>query len=507
MDKVLRLNKLLWLIAVALAVLIIIGCVQSVPQNTTPVHNNSGPVFSGNTTVQKSLHEMSGEEIAAEFIRHNSNLSGYSATVHTIGETSYEDDEYRFFAQRPDRFRAEYLRSEIHGNDTIVVANGTFVWQYYPGARKARPDLIEDPKNTFFAWKDYPAITARILERFPAVLNGTEYLNGSNAVIIETAVGDIPTQYYPTIFHRERIWIDEDTLMLTRMVLIGDYNETALTVDLRNISTNPPLSGEMFDFTPPSGTEISPTIAELVAPLNLSSMYQAKVRFGPDFRLPSTIPAGYTFRYCFHYRDQDGRDSIVYSNGTDDLVFTQAFVKTGVLRESVTEQDMPVFLGNLTGKFRTAAGRNEIDWQDKNRSYVLSGTLPQEELVRIARSVTAPALLNFAPGEIKNPETIAEIALRDTSARRLVDAGGEILGVGMSLQRGTKNSPGGFFPALLVRYNGLSVDFMVDPDAQKPVGRTIQVPNGAMVRDAGNQTVVEYNREILFTFDPIEATP
>ncbi|MFA6361924.1 hypothetical protein [Methanoregula sp.] len=500
-------NKLLWLIAAALAVLIIIGCVLSVPQHVPPGHNNSGPVFSGNNTVQKSLHEMSAEEIAAEFVRHNNNISGYSADVHSVGENGYDDDEYRFYVTRPDKFRAEYSRSEIHGNDTIVVANGSFVWQYYPDTKKARPDLIEDPKNTFFAWKDYPAIAARILERFPAVLNGTEHLNGSDAVIIETAVDDVPTQYYPTIFRRARIWIDEDTLMLTRMVLIGDYNETALAVDLRNISINPPLSGEMFDFTPPPGTEISPTITELVAPLNMSSMYQAKVRFGPDFRLPSTVPAGYTFRYCFHYRDQDGRDSIVYSNDTDDLVFTQAFVKTGVSRESVTEQDMPVFFGNLTGRFRTVAGRNEIDWQDKNRSYVLIGTLPQEELVRIARSVTTPALLNFAPEEIKNPETIAEIALRDTSARRMVDAGGEILGVGMSLQRGTKNSPGGFFPALSVRYNQIVAEYMVDPVSLTVVKRSIQVPNGAMVREKGNRTLVEFNGEILFAFDPMEATP
>jgi len=45
---------------------------------------------------------------------------------------------------------------------------------------------------------------------------------------------------------------------------------------------------------------------------------------------------------------------------------------------------------------------------------------------------------------------------------------------------------------------------MVDTDLQKPVGRTIQVPNNAMVRHVGDQTVVEYNGEILFTFDPME---
>jgi len=507
MDKVLRPNKLLWLIAVALAVLIIICCVQSVPQNTTPVHNNSGPVFSGNTTVQKSLHEMSGEEIAAEFIRHNSNLSGYSATVHTIGETSYEDDEYRFFAQRPDRFRAEYLRSEIHGNDTIVVANGTFVWQYYPGARKARPDLIEDPKNTFFAWKDYPAITARILERFPAVLNGTEYLNGSNAVIIETAVGDIPTQYYPTIFHRARIWIDEDTLMLTRMVLIGDYNETALTVDLRNISTNPPLSGEMFDFTPPSGTEISPTIAELVAPLNTSSMRQAKERFGPEFMLPAYLPQGYLFQYGLHYRDRDGRDSLVYSNGTGILLFTQALQRNEGSFGSCTGQEIAILIGNRTGTFCSASGWNHIRWMEGNGTYDLAGPLTKDELARVAQSLAAPALLNFAPDEIKNPETIAETALRDPSARRMVDSGGEILGVGMSVKRSTKTIAGGIFPALSIRYDGLLVDFQVDPVSQKSAGRTIQVPNGAMINHEGNRTVVRYNGEVLFTFDPMEATP
>jgi len=127
-------------------------------------------------------------------------------------------------------------------------------------------------------------------------------------------------------------------------------------------------------------------------------------------------------------------------------------------------------------------------------------------MARIAGSVEAPELLNFAPDAIADPELIAAIALRDTSARKMADSGGEIIGVGMSIKRGAKNSPGGIFPALVIRYNGLIVDVMVDPDAQKPVGRTIQVPNGAVVRDTGNQTVIEYDEKILFIFDPMEGT-
>jgi hypothetical protein len=74
----------------------------------------------------------------------------------------------------------------------------------------------------------------------------------------------------------------------------------------------------------------------------------------------------------------------------------------------------------------------------------------------------------------------------------------------MAIKRSTKNIQGGVFPALSIRYNGLLVDFMVDPVAQKPVGRTIQVPNNAMIRHVSDQTVVEYKGEILFTFDPME---
>ncbi|MCX6698342.1 MAG: hypothetical protein NTV68_00210 [Methanomicrobiales archaeon] len=496
-------RKLFWLITAVLAILIIGGCVQTGVPDSGTVQNISSSFSAGEDTT-KPLHEMPATEIAAEFIRHNNNLSGYSATIHTVGETSYEDDEYRFFAQRPDKFRAEYIRSQIHGNGTIVVANGTFVWQYHPDTGTARPDLIEDPKNTFFASKDYPAIAARILEKFPAVRNGTETRNGSNAVIIEAAIDDIPTQYYPTIFSRIRVWIDEDSLMMTRMEMIGEYNETVLTVDLRNISINPPLSEGLFDFEPPAGTEISPSIADLVAPLNASSMRQAKERFGPDFRMPSALPPGYMFRYCLHYRDSDGRDSFVYSDGTDELVFTQALTGSRRAQRSLNAGSVPVLISNRTGTFQSTAGKNQIDWHEENRSYQLTGVLTQEDLVRVAQSLTAPALLNFAPDEIKNPETIAEIALRDTSARRMVDSGGEILGVGMSVKRSTSTIQGGVFPALSIRYNRLLVDFMVDPDVQKPVGRTIQVPNNAMVRHVGDQTVVEYNGEILFTFDPME---
>ena len=494
-------NKLFWLITAALAVLIISGCLQIGVHDSGVARNTSTPI-SANEDTTKLLHEMPAREIAAEFVRHNTNLSGYSATVHETGETVADDAEYRFFTQRPDKFRAEYIRSEIHGNGTIVVANGTFVWQYHPDTKKARPALIEDPRNTFFAWKDYPAIAARILDKFPVVLNGTEIRNGSNVVILEAAIDDIPTQYYPTIFSRIRVWIDENSLMMTRMEMIGEYNETVLTVEYRNISVNPRLPDEMFDFTPPYGTEISPTIADLVTPLNASSMRQAKERFGPDFRMPSALPPGYTFSYCLHYRDSDGRDSIVYSNGTDELVFTQALTGSGMSAVMLTTEGVPIQVGNRTGTYRSMAGKNQINWRVENLSCQLTGTLPPGELVRVARSLTAPALTNFSPEEIKDPEMIAAIALRDPSAQKMVDAGGEILGVGMSIKRGTKNVPGGIFPALSIRYNGLLVDFMVDPVTHTSVGRTIQVPNNAMVRHVGDQTVIEYEGETLFTFDP-----
>jgi len=84
-----------------------------------------------------------------------------------------------------------------------------------------------------------------------------------------------------------------------------------------------------------------------------------------------------------------------------------------------------------------------------------------------------------------------------------VDAGGEILGVGMSIKRGTKNVPGGIFPALSIRYNGLLVDFMVDPVTHSSVGRTIEVRINEMVRHLGDLTVIEYEGETLFTFDPV----
>ncbi|MFA5222606.1 MAG: hypothetical protein WC391_10035, partial [Methanoregula sp.] len=234
---------------------------------------------------------------------------------------------------------------------------------------------------------------------------------------------------------------------------------------------------------------------------------QAKERFGPEFMLPAYLPSGYTFQYCLHYRDGDGRDSLVYSNGADDIVFTRSLQRNNASFSAPAVQETGISLGNRTGEFWSESGKNHIRWNCGNGTCELVGTITKDDLVRIAQSLEAPTLLNFASDEIKNPETIAKIALQDTTARRMVDAGGEILGVGLSVKRSTSTIQGGVFPALLIRYNGLLVDFMVDPVVQKPVGRTIQVPNNAMVRHVGNQTVVEYNGEILFTFDPMEAIP
>jgi len=500
-------DKLLWLIVAALVLLLIGGCIQTGFHNPVPDRNATPSVPPGRGTEKPPLHEMPSGEIAAAFIRQNANLAGYSAMVHTTGEYSSDDDEYLFFARRPDRFRAEYIHSTIHGNGTIVVANGTFVWQYHPDPRIARPDLIEDPTNTFFARKDYPAIAARILEQFPAMMNGTEVLDGNANVILEAKADGNPVPYYPEPFSRIRVWIDENNLTMTRMELVGNYNETILLVRIRNTSINPHLPDELFDFQPPAGTRISPTLAELFAPVNTSNLYPAKERFGPDLMTPSYLPSGYTFRNCLHYRDRDGRDSLVYSNGTADLVLIQARPGYTASFGSLSGQETAILIGNSTGLFWSEPGLNHVRWDAGNGTYELDGSLSRDELVRIAGSLGTSSLLNLAPGEIDNPETVAAIALRDPSARRMVDSGGEILGVRMAIKRSARanSEDGGVYPALLIRYNGLEVDFMVDPVAQKSVGRTVQVPNGAMINETENRTVVEYNESVLFTFDRMEA--
>jgi hypothetical protein len=121
-------------------------------------------------------------------------------------------------------------------------------------------------------------------------------------------------------------------------------------------------------------------------------------------------------------------------------------------------------------------------------------------------NLTFSRIANLAPADITDPEPIARIALTDPSARKMADAGGELAGVRMAVKRSSRAhaNDGGVFPALLIRYNGLEVDFMVDPVLQKTIGRTVQVPNGAMILEKGNQTVIEYNGSVLFTFEPME---
>jgi len=499
-------DKLLWLIVAALVLLLIGGCVQNGFHNPGPDRGPPSSISPAGVMQKIPLHEMPAGEIAAAFIRHNAGLAGYSAMIHTTGEYRSDEDEYRFFTTRPDRFRAEYIHSAIHGNGTIVAANGTFVWQYHPDTRIASPGLIEDPTNTFFARRDYPAIAARILEQFPAVMNGTEILDGNTNVILEAKADGNTLPYYPEPFSRIRVWIDENSLVMTRMELVGSYNETVLLVRIRNTHDNPHLPDELFDFQPPAGTDISPSVAELFAPVNTSNLYPAKERFGPDLMTPSYLPSGYTFRNCLHYRDRDGRDSLVYSNGTADLVLTQARPGYTASFGSLSRQETAILIGNSTGLFWSEHGLNHVRWDAGKGTYELDGSLSRDELIRIARSLVTSSLINLEPGEIDNPEAVAAIALRDPSARRMVDSGGEILGVHMAIKRGTQSFAGGLFPALLIRYNGLEVDFMVDPVMQKYVGRTVQVPNGAMIDEQGNRTVIKSNGSVLFTFDNMEGT-
>lgn len=202
----------------------------SLPDNPSPADPTADAVLRAAELAYADVRSM-----AADFVQ--------DLTVPLLGTT--QRSHGKIYHRRPDRFLMQF--AEPAGD--IVLADGEFLWMYYPSSDPKQ--VIRTPLTGGTVQKvDFQQqFLSNAVERFDAHLVGKETVNGRTMnVLVLTPTGE-------TEFQRVKLWIDA-TDSLVRRFEITEQNGTVRKVQLSNLRPNVALSDDLFEFTPPPGTQV-----------------------------------------------------------------------------------------------------------------------------------------------------------------------------------------------------------------------------------------------------------
>ena len=92
--------------------------------------------------------------------------------------------------------------------------------------------------------------------------------------------------------------------------------------------------------------------------------------------------------------------------------------------------------------------------------------------------------------------------MNDSRVQQLLTQGGEIVGVFLSCHpTPLDNSDPGCPSALRIRYDGVTVDFLVDTNNGTVVETVIEVPSGSAVDSSGDKILATRHEEVILTLD------
>ncbi|MEX0911868.1 MAG: outer membrane lipoprotein carrier protein LolA, partial [Gemmatimonadota bacterium] len=154
------------------------------------------------------------------------------------------DSRGKIFHRAPDRFLMRF--SEPAGD--VVVADGRYVWMYYPSndpIQVMRSPLTEGGQQADLQREFLSDAT----ERYRATRTGSENVGGRQT----HALTLVPRSASP--YQEIRIWVDAQDSLVRRFE-ITEQNGSVRRLEMRNLRPNVPLGDDLFEFTPPPNAQV-----------------------------------------------------------------------------------------------------------------------------------------------------------------------------------------------------------------------------------------------------------
>lgn len=324
------------------------------------------------------LSDEQENQVAEQFEQRFGEIDGFTATVHSEmdGENVSVDSTAKVW-QRPNdgEMRQEVLAPADQEGDVSVSNGSTSI--YYDASENTYTKV--DLSGALSAdSRDVGTQLQNLLDRFEVHYNGTASVDGENTHKV-TLVPENDSQALSG--YQMTLWLDDENYFPVKQQMTSDDLGFESTTHYENVSLNPGIADERFEFEPPAGAteretgfENYETRDELAAATNLT--------------LPEpAVPSGYAFEGgSVSTFDGNTSATIHYTSGEDSLSI--------VVQESVTETtegDETVDVGNQTGQYSETAGISSLSWTCTDRSYSVMGNADKETVTDVGASIECSA--------------------------------------------------------------------------------------------------------------------
>ena len=339
-------------------------------------------------------------------------LDAYSATYvltssNGTGEQRRIEGEVIFRPGTDEGYQT--VQSTTRPGERVVVSNGTVSWAYNETANRvvrSEPHREDDRRRhlrrivnriKMDESNDTGVPVLPIVPLAPGAGVGGEQPSNSGPNISTTAtyegtetVGDRQAHVLTLESTGTRTrgrWtyhLDTEWYVLLRVTsnVTLDGNWTNTTFRLRDITFNPEVSEDRFEFTPPENATVIDSSDRGLR------RYERRERLAADtdLQVPApAVPEGFEFEGAQRFVG-NLTESITLEYASDLATLTVSRRNT-TFEGPLGENEEEIAVGDRTGTYRQFPGQKQVRWQCAETTQFVTGPLPRETLVDIAESV------------------------------------------------------------------------------------------------------------------------
>jgi len=343
-------------------------------------------------------------EIASAYLHTYDTMQDFSASI-TITSPGGMTCEKVWF-EKPDKYRIENTCPTENGYN-LTIFDGSDLWHVKNTSQEVYLLPAESLNFTFPDEFDTTGIDTLLTVR--TILD--DYKNRS-VTVYSTPQGNVsiievhnitppvqPANHRYGDFYSAKLQIGQPAGTVKSAEFFDENNREIISVDYSDVRINSGFSNSTFSFTPHQDSTIKPVPTLVMTPVFIQSLDEAerlsqKGYFG-EVHLPGYIPPGYRFSQGMSVPGSWTSFMYAASGNTNTLrIDERESIRTGENSEYWYSYDLPttgnatpVNTGGMSGRFFESETGNQMQWIKGNISYLVTGPLDKNEMIKIAESV------------------------------------------------------------------------------------------------------------------------
>jgi outer membrane lipoprotein-sorting protein len=316
---------------------------------------------------------VTAESLADKVSRRKSGMQGYFAEVEALvsgpgGEQSYT---VRQWFKAPAQWRSEV---EFDAERQIFLFDGEQIWIYQPG--------LEDYFRLDDAWVREVSPPFFLLAYLDEMVNAP-------SLRFEGRVEKDGRTLYVLCYSRTqstetvRLWLDRKT-MFPYLAETYREGERVLRLTGSNLELNPRFTPGLFTFEAP--TDSAAAAHYLIRPLTLA---EARREWPLPVYRPAYLPPG-TELVAISRGEEGGRGQLLFTFGGQHPFTLIQRPASGILpKRTAGMQDLTIGQNPAVALKNRLGDLHTLWWSNETSDFILSGSLPPAEILRVAASLTA----------------------------------------------------------------------------------------------------------------------